>query len=73
MNGFMKFFFPIMILWFARSYPAGLAIYWFGSQVIQIFYNLRFNKWKKDMKAEKLIEEKKKAKRKKAQAQAKAQ
>lgn len=73
MNGFMKFFFPIMILWFARSYPAGLAIYWFGSQVIQIFYNLRFNKWKKDMKAEKLIEEKKKAKKKKAQAQAKAQ
>ncbi|MBQ2846117.1 MAG: membrane protein insertase YidC, partial [Firmicutes bacterium] len=47
MTNMMKYFFPIMILWMARSYPAGLAIYWFGSQLIQIFYNLRFAQWKK--------------------------
>ncbi len=60
MGKMMKYFFPIMILWFARTYPAGLALYWFGSQVIQIFYNLRFNKWKKQQQ-----EEEEEAKRKK--------
>ena len=60
MGKMMKYFFPIMILWFARTYPAGLAIYWFGSQVIQIFYNLRFNQWKKQQ-----AEEDEKAKKKK--------
>lgn len=47
MSKIMKYFFPIMILWFARTYPAGLALYWFRRQVIQIFYNIRFNKLKK--------------------------
>ncbi len=55
----MKYFFPIMILWMARSYPAGLALYWFGSQVIQIFYNIRFNAWRKQQKAEKEARNKK--------------
>ncbi len=63
----MKYFFPIMILWMARSYPAGLAVYWFGSQVIQIFYNMRFNAWRKKYKAEK---EAKEAKHKKRRAKA---
>ncbi len=63
MGKMMKYFFPIMILWFARTYPAGLALYWFGSQVIQIFYNLRFNKWKKQQQEEE--EEAKKKKKKK--------
>ena len=63
MGKMMKYFFPIMILWFARTYPAGLAIYWFGSQVIQIFYNLRFNSWKK--KEKEAEEEAKKKKKKK--------
>lgn len=48
MTGIMKYFFPVMILWMARSYPAGLAIYWFGSQVVRIFFNMRFSKWKKE-------------------------
>lgn len=64
MTKIMKYFFPIMILWMARSYPAGLALYWFGSQVIQIFYNMRFNAWRKKQKAEK--EAKNKRKRAKA-------
>ncbi len=59
MTKIMKYFFPIMILWMARSYPAGLALYWFGSQVIQIFYNIRFNAWRKQQKAEKEARNKK--------------
>ncbi len=60
MSKVMKYFFPIMILWFARTYPAGLALYWFGSQVIQIFYNLRFNKLKKAQQEAKQAKSKKK-------------
>ena len=53
MNLLMKYFFPISILWLARSYPAGLAIYWAGGQFMQIFFNLRINKIKDQMNAEK--------------------
>ena len=60
MTNMMKYFFPIMILWMARSYPAGLAIYWFGSQVIQIFYNMRFAKMRKQKKEKKAKTSKKK-------------
>lgn len=57
----MKYLFPIMIVWLARSYPSGLAIYWFISQFMQIFFNIRFNKLKKDMKEAKAKAKKKKA------------
>ena len=53
MNAIMKYFFPLSILWLARSYPAGLAIYWAGGQFMQIFFNLRINKIKEQMNAEK--------------------
>ena len=43
----MKYFFPLMILMMARSYPAGLAVYWSVNQIVQIFYNIRFAKLKK--------------------------
>lgn len=61
MNAIMKYFFPLSILWLARSYPAGLAIYWAGGQFMQIFFNLRINKIKDQMNAEK--EQKKLAER----------
>lgn len=61
MNSMMKYFFPIMILWMARSYPAGLAIYWFGSQLIQIFYNMRFAKMRKESAEKRANASKKKA------------
>lgn len=48
----MKYFFPVMIVLMARAYPAGLSIYWFFSQVIQVFFNLRFNKMRKKINAE---------------------
>ena len=53
MNAIMKYFFPLSILWLARSYPAGLAIYWAGGQFMQIFFNIRINKIKEQMNAEK--------------------
>ena len=53
MNAIMKYFFPLSITWLARSYPAGLAIYWAGGQFMQIFFNLRINKIRDDMRAEK--------------------
>ena len=62
----MKYIFPIMILLMARSYPAGLALYWSGSQIIQIFYNIRFAKLKKKMKED--AKSKKKTKKKPARA-----
>ena len=72
MNAIMKYFFPLSILWLARSYPAGLAIYWAGGQFMQIFFNLRINKIRDEMKAEsekkKLVEraEKELARKKRA-------
>lgn len=53
MNAIMKYFFPLSILWLARSYPAGLAIYWAGGQFMQIFFNLRINKIRDKMNEEK--------------------
>lgn len=63
MTNMMRYVFPIMILLMARSYPAGLALYWSLNQIIQIFYNLRFAKMKK-----KLMGEGKKKKKKAARA-----
>jgi len=45
----MKYFFPIMIVWMGRSFPAGLTIYWFVGTVIQIFQTIGLNKWKKQL------------------------
>lgn len=50
MNMMMKYVFPLSILVIARSYPAGLAIYWAGGQAIQIFLNIRMNKIRKEMR-----------------------
>ena len=61
MNKMMKYIFPVMILLMARSYPAGLALYCSGSQIMQIFYNIRFARMKK-----KALEEEKHKKKKKA-------
>ena len=49
----MMYFFPIMIVWLARTYPSGLALYWFVSQFIQIFFNLRLNHIRKALKNDK--------------------
>ena len=60
MNRMMQYFFPIMIVWLARTYPSGLAIYWFISQFIQIFFNLRFNQLRKALRDKNKQKKKKK-------------
>ncbi len=60
MMNIMKYGFPIMVIWLAKTYAAGLAIYWFISQFIQIFYNIRFNQIRRKMAKEKAEAKKKK-------------
>jgi YidC/Oxa1 family membrane protein insertase len=48
----MKYFFPMMILVMGRSFPAGLIIYWFFGQAVQIVFNLHLNKVRKKLKEE---------------------
>ena len=56
MGGMMKmmqFIFPIMILWMARSFPSGLALYWAVSQIIQIFFNIHMATLRKKLRNDK--------------------
>ena len=48
----MQYIFPVMILWMARSFPSGLALYWAVSQIIQIFFNIHMSSIRKKMKQE---------------------
>ena len=59
-------------MWLARAYPVGLAIYWAGGQFLQIFFNWRMNKIRKEIndktekeklviEAEKILEKKRRA------------
>ena len=52
MMNMMKYVFPLMILWMARSFPSGLALYWAVSQIIQIFFNIHMSSIRKKMKKE---------------------
>lgn len=54
----MKYFFPITIVFMGRTFPAGLTIYWFIGNFIQVFQTMALNKWKKKMNAEKEAEKK---------------
>lgn len=56
----MQFIFPIMILWMARAFPSGLALYWAVSQIIQIFFNIHLSSVRKKMKRESEIKKAKK-------------
>ncbi len=49
----MQYIFPVMILWMARSFPAGLALYWAVSQIIQIGFNIHLQTMRKKIKREK--------------------
>ena len=52
MTKMMQYVFPVMILWMARSFPSGLALYWAVSQIIQIFFNIHMSTIRKKMKRE---------------------
>jgi YidC/Oxa1 family membrane protein insertase len=43
----MKYFFPIMVVGMGRSFPAGLAIYWFMGSLVQIGQTYILNVWRK--------------------------
>lgn len=49
MMNMMKYFYPIMIVWMGRSFPAGLAIYWFVGTAVQIGFNIRLNYLRKKL------------------------
>lgn len=51
MTKMMKYVFPVMILLMARSYPAGLALYWSLNQIPDLLQH-RFAKMKKKMSGE---------------------
>jgi YidC/Oxa1 family membrane protein insertase len=62
MNKMMKYIFPVTILVLARSYPAGLAIYWFIGQIVQIFFNIKFKSLRKKLMEDNAPKGKKKSK-----------
>jgi YidC/Oxa1 family membrane protein insertase len=43
----MRYFFPIMIVWMGRSFPAGLALYWFIGNFLAIGQTLLLRKMRK--------------------------
>ncbi|ARE88104.1 YidC/Oxa1 family membrane protein insertase [Clostridium formicaceticum] len=40
----MKYFMPVMIFWWGRSFPAGLTLYWGISNLFQMGQQLMINK-----------------------------
>jgi YidC/Oxa1 family membrane protein insertase len=52
MTKMMQYVFPLMILWMARSFPSGLALYWAVSQIIQIGFNAHMSTIRNKMKKE---------------------
>ena len=42
----MKYFFPLMLVWMGRSFPAGMAIYWIIGNVITIIQTWSLKGWK---------------------------
>ncbi|MDD2217237.1 MAG: YidC/Oxa1 family membrane protein insertase [Eubacteriales bacterium] len=40
----MKYVFPVMIVVMGRSFPAGLAMYWFVGTLVQILFNFRLKR-----------------------------
>lgn len=40
MNMMLKYFMPVMIFWFARTYISGLALYWAFSNIVEIIMRL---------------------------------
>lgn len=58
----MKYFFPVMIFLMGRSFPAGLALYWFIGNLIQIGQNQYLNRMRKKLKEQAEAERRKKKK-----------
>ncbi|MCR4601355.1 MAG: YidC/Oxa1 family membrane protein insertase [Clostridia bacterium] len=52
----MQYFMPIMIVWMARSMPAGISLYWVVSNIFQIFQIFVMRRPNKIIKEERLGE-----------------
>ena len=48
----MKYFFPLMIFVMGKSFPAGLTIYWFFGQFVQILFNFYLNRMRKNLRGD---------------------
>jgi YidC/Oxa1 family membrane protein insertase len=51
----MKYFFPVMIVWMGRTFPAGLAVYWVVGNLCTMVQSQALKMWRK--KLEKMIAE----------------
>jgi YidC/Oxa1 family membrane protein insertase len=49
----MKYVIPIMIFVMGRSFPAGLAVYWFIGTLIQVVQTIILQRWRKSIIAKK--------------------
>ena len=49
----MRYFFPVMIVWMGRSFPAGLTLYWFIGTLFMIGQTLGMKKWREKKEAKK--------------------
>jgi YidC/Oxa1 family membrane protein insertase len=47
----MKYFFPVMIMWMGRTFPAGLALYWFIGNLCTIVQYQVLRIWRKKLEA----------------------
>jgi YidC/Oxa1 family membrane protein insertase len=47
----MKYFFPVMIVWMGRTFPAGLALYWFIGNICTIIQYQILRIWRKKLEA----------------------
>ncbi len=45
----MKYFFPVMIVWMGRSFPAGLTLYWFTGNLFTVAQTKVLGVWKKKL------------------------
>jgi len=48
----MKYFFPVMIVWMGRTFPAGLALYWVIGNIFTVGQAKVLNVWKKKLIAQ---------------------
>jgi YidC/Oxa1 family membrane protein insertase len=47
----MKYFFPVMIVWMGRTFPAGLALYWFIGNICTVVQSQILRIWRKKLEA----------------------
>jgi YidC/Oxa1 family membrane protein insertase len=45
----LKYFFPVMIVWMGRSFPAGLTLYWFIGNLCTVLQAQILKVWKKKL------------------------